>query len=191
MRGAGAPLHSFPVGAAPPQPPRAGAPHEHGFAMLGAPGDFLVRRKSPKTHQEPPGSWTSGTRGRTPLDSPVDSPRGFEGELVVRVPTAPEGSAPIGGGLRLAAGGTTCPPQGVQGRPPGESLVTFFSQRKSPGVEGRSALPMGAVGAAPPLGERRGGRKPPRKVRGRNWKKKNLYHQLCLDIQSKKGEMKK
>ena len=57
--------------------PRAGAPHEHGFAMLGAPGDFLMRRKSPKTHQEPPGSWTSGTRGRTPLDSPAPCPSGI------------------------------------------------------------------------------------------------------------------
>ena len=57
--------------------PRAGAPHEHGFAMLGAPGDFLMRRKSPKTHQEPPGSWTSGTRGRTPLDSPAFCPSGI------------------------------------------------------------------------------------------------------------------
>ncbi len=42
-----------------------------------APGDFLMRRKSPKTHQEPPGSWTSGTRGRTPLDSPAFCPSGI------------------------------------------------------------------------------------------------------------------
>ena len=42
-----------------------------------APGDFLMRRKSPKTHQEPPGSWTSGTRGRTPLDSPAPCPSGI------------------------------------------------------------------------------------------------------------------
>ena len=62
-----------------PAPPDAGAPHEHGFAMLGAPGDFLMRRKSPKTHQEPPGSWTSGTRGRTPLDSPGFCPSGIGG----------------------------------------------------------------------------------------------------------------
>ena len=41
------------------------------------PGDFLMRRKSPKTHQEPPGSWTSGTRGRTPLDSPAPCPSGI------------------------------------------------------------------------------------------------------------------
>ena len=36
-----------------------------------------LRRKSPKTHQEPPGSWTSGTRGRTPLDSPAPCPSGI------------------------------------------------------------------------------------------------------------------
>ena len=43
----------------------------HGGASSPGPrGDFLMRRKSPKTHQEPPGSWTSSTRGRTPLDSP-------------------------------------------------------------------------------------------------------------------------
>ena len=36
---------------------------EHGFAMLGAPGDFLTKRKSPKIRQEPPGSWTSGEGG--------------------------------------------------------------------------------------------------------------------------------
>ncbi len=42
-----------------------------------APGDFLMRRKSPKTHQETPGSWTSGTRGQTPLDSPGFCPSGI------------------------------------------------------------------------------------------------------------------
>ena len=52
--------------------PMAGAPPR-------APGDFLMRRKSPKTHQEPPGSWTSGTRGRTPLDSPGFCPSGIGG----------------------------------------------------------------------------------------------------------------
>ena len=53
-----------------PAPTDAGAPPR-------APGDFLMRRKSPKTHQEPPGSWTSGTRGRTPLDSPAFCPSGI------------------------------------------------------------------------------------------------------------------
>ena len=75
--GAGAPSALPNVGAQLPRPQRAGAPREHGFAMLGAPGDFLMRRKSPKTHQEPPGSWTSGTRGRTPLDSPAPCPSGI------------------------------------------------------------------------------------------------------------------
>ena len=66
--------------------------------------------------------------------------------------------APLFGGSGNAAGGMIMPPKGVQGCPPGESLVTFFSKRKSPGVEGRSALPMGAVGAeGPHFGERRGG----------------------------------
>ena len=60
-----------------PAPPDAGAPHEHGFAMLGAPGDFLVRRKSPKTHQEPPGSWTSGEGGLAPFDPPASCPSGI------------------------------------------------------------------------------------------------------------------
>ena len=38
-----------------------------------------LRRKSPKTHQGPPGPWTSGTRGRTPLDSPGFCPSGIGG----------------------------------------------------------------------------------------------------------------
>ena len=58
-------------------PPMAGAPREHGFAMLGAPGDFLMRRKSPKTHQEPPGSWTSGEGGLAPFDPPALCPSGI------------------------------------------------------------------------------------------------------------------
>ena len=68
--GAGAPSALPNVGAQLPRPQRAGAPPR-------APGDFLMRRKSPKTHQEPPGSWTSGTRGRTPLDSPAFCPSGI------------------------------------------------------------------------------------------------------------------
>ena len=73
LRGAAPPVppSALPeVGAGAPTPPRAGAPPR-------APGDFLMRRKSPKTHQEPPGSWTSGTRGRTPLDSPAFCPSGI------------------------------------------------------------------------------------------------------------------
>ena len=47
-----------------------------------APGDFLAKRKSPKIRQEPPGLefgelLTSGTRGRTPLDSPALCPSGI------------------------------------------------------------------------------------------------------------------
>ena len=69
MRGA-APLCTPHVGAQLPQPPRAGAPPR-------APGDFLVRRKSPKTHQEPPGSWTSGEGGLAPFDPPALCPSGI------------------------------------------------------------------------------------------------------------------
>ena len=49
-------------------------------------------------------------------------------------------------GLRLAAGGAKRPPRGVPRgvSPLGDSLVTFSSGRKSPGVEGRSALLVGA-----------------------------------------------
>ena len=43
------------------------------------PGDFLVRRKSPKTHQEPPGSWTSGEGGLAPFDPPALCPSGIGG----------------------------------------------------------------------------------------------------------------
>ena len=58
-----------------PAPPDAGAPPR-------APGDFLAKRKSPKIRQEPPGLefgelLTSGTRGRTPLDSPALCPSGI------------------------------------------------------------------------------------------------------------------
>ena len=42
-----------------------------------APGDFLMRRKSPKTHQEPPGSWTSGEGGVAPFDPPAFCPSGI------------------------------------------------------------------------------------------------------------------
>ena len=59
-------------GAAPLCTPLSG-----GSSAPPTPGDFLVRRKSPKTHQEPPGSWTSSTRGRTPLDSLTLCPRGI------------------------------------------------------------------------------------------------------------------
>ena len=41
------------------------------------PGDFLMRRKSPKTHQGPPGPWTSGEGGLAPFDPPTLYPRGI------------------------------------------------------------------------------------------------------------------
>ena len=41
------------------------------------PGDFLMRRKSPKTHQEPPGSWTSGEGGLAPFDPLASCPSGI------------------------------------------------------------------------------------------------------------------
>ncbi len=36
-----------------------------------------MRRKSPKTHQEPPGSWTSGEGGLAPFDPPAFCPSGI------------------------------------------------------------------------------------------------------------------
>ena len=36
-----------------------------------------MRRKSPKTHQEPPGSWTSGEGGVAPFDPPAFCPSGI------------------------------------------------------------------------------------------------------------------
>ena len=36
-----------------------------------------MRRKSPKTHQEPPGSWTSGEGGLAPFDPPALCPSGI------------------------------------------------------------------------------------------------------------------
>ena len=57
-------------GLRPHSPQDAGAPPR-------APGDFLMRRKSPKTHQEPPGSWTSGEGGLAPFDPPAFCPSGI------------------------------------------------------------------------------------------------------------------
>ena len=73
-------------------------------------------------------------------------------------------------GVRLAAGGAKRPPRGVPRgvSPLGDSLVTFSSGRKSPGVEGRSALPMGVVGAQPPLGEERGAKSDDLLLEGRS-----------------------
>ena len=44
-----------------PTPPDAGAPREHGLAMLGAPGDFLPDEKVTK----------ESPRGDTPLGTPL------------------------------------------------------------------------------------------------------------------------
>ena len=50
----------------------------------------------------------------------------------------------------------------------GAPLVTFSATGKSPGVEGRSALPMGVVGAQPPLGEDRGAKSDDLLLEGRS-----------------------
>ena len=52
------------------------APPWRGFQPR-TPGDFLMRRKSPKTHQEPPGSWTSSEGGLAPFDPPALCPSGI------------------------------------------------------------------------------------------------------------------
>ena len=41
------------------------------------PGDFLMRRKSPKTHQGPPGPWTPGEGGLAPFDPLASCPSGI------------------------------------------------------------------------------------------------------------------
>ena len=50
----------------------------------------------------------------------------------------------------------------------GAPLVTFSATGKSPGVEGRSALPMGVLGAQPPLGEERGAKSDDLLLEGRS-----------------------
>ena len=71
------------------------------------------------------------------------------------------GTNPIEG-VRAPQGERSVPlgeyPEGIS--PLGDSLVTFSSGRKSPGVEGRSALPSEGVGAVLPHGECRGGHRP-------------------------------
>ena len=82
-----------------------------------APGDFLMRRKSPKTHQEPPGSWTSGTRGRTPLDSPDFCPSGIGGggtEFAASSGAARQSGLPIA--FPLSSKKTAASPVGCTGR---------------------------------------------------------------------------
>ena len=50
----------------------------------------------------------------------------------------------------------------------GAPLVTFSATGKSPGVEGRSALSMGVVGAQPPLGAERGAKSDDLLLEGRS-----------------------
>ena len=153
-----------------------------------APGDFLAKRKSPKIRQEPPGLefgelLTSGTRGRTPLDSPALCPSGIvrgnlnhqassggtppampridsrecfsdgtEGTNKTDLPTNSKWQIglllclkPYRGGAARRRGSEASPsgeyPEGIS--PLGDSLVTFSSGRKSPGVGGAERPPHG------------------------------------------------
>ena len=138
---------------------RDGSPCTH---LLGAPpqtpGDFLAKRKSPKIRQEPPGSWTSGTRGRTPLDSPGSCPSGIGcGGMEI---------AASSGGILAAQGGALFwwddnNPSRVQGQRPWHAFGSFRRETKgTPGVGrvgplmGRSEEPSLTTcsrrGAAPP-----------------------------------------
>ena len=158
-----------------------------------------MRRKSPKTHQEPPGPWTSGEGGLAPFDPPALCPSGIGcnnlnlqassgaslprhgltagsvtpgvawGEKKTGLPTQLKVAnrskfvvETLLGGCGNAAGRTTCPPRGVQGCSPGESLVTFFSKRKSPGARGGAPALGGCGGFAPTSGSAEGAQ-PPRK----------------------------
>ena len=146
-----------------------------------------------KIRQGPPGPWTPGTRGRTPLDSPAPCPSGIgcgsiepaassgaslpshglkiegvtpvelEEENKTDLPTTPkwqiglflwqkvarrETERSAASAKRAATTHRGIPKGAALGAP----LVTFPATGKSPGVEGRSALPIGVVGAQPPLG---------------------------------------
>ena len=151
-----------------------------------------------KIRQGPPGPWTPGTRGRTPLDSPAPCPSGIgcgsiepaassgaslpshglkiegvtpvelEEENKTDLPTTPkwqiglflwqkvarrETERSAASAKRAATTHRGIPKGAALGAP----LVTFPASGKSPGVEGRSALPIGAVGAGGPhFGESRG-----------------------------------
>ncbi len=197
--GADAPLHSperalRKIMALPCSAPRgslcgADSPCTH---LLGAPpqapGDFLMRRKSPKTHQGPPGSWTSGEGGVAPFDPPALCPSGIGCDSLNPQASSKPRHLPCHG---LTAGSVTLKKpeeksktdlptnskwqiglflwQKVarvqaqrstkegEGSAPRESrtvgsgapLVTFPAAGKSPGVEGRSALLVGAGAASP------------------------------------------
>ena len=154
-----------------------------------------------KIRQGPPGPWTPGTRGRTPLDSPAPCPSGIgcgsiepaassgaslpshglkiegvtpvelEEENKTDLPTTPkwqiglflwqkvarrETERSAASAKRAATTHRGIPKGAALGAP----LVTFSATGKSPGVEGRSALPMGAVGAGGPHFEERRGAAP-------------------------------
>ena len=166
-------------GAAPLCTPLSG-----GSSAPPTPGDFLVRRKSPKTPQEPPGSWTSGEGGVAPFDPPVFCPSGIvhhqldpqASSGVTHLPrhglkaesafsmkprekTRPICSQTESGksvyflwqrAARVQAqrstnkGGFSALAGFQRAAALGAPLVTFPATGKSPGVEGRSALLVGA-----------------------------------------------
>ena len=202
-------------------PRYAGAPREHGLAMLGAPGG-LCWTGSPSTHQwaypaHTRGSFrfttkgTKGVPGALPLDpvggllsspqrrqAPLPPERGASSDGTQAINRLPRhgltaGSVPLiepkekirpicpptqsgksvffcgtnpiegvagtagGAGAKSVSLFTRSPSRGPGAAALGAPLVTFSSGRKSPGVEGRSALLSGAVGAkGPHLGSAEG-----------------------------------
>ena len=202
-------------------PRYAGAPREHGLAMLGAPGG-LCWTGSPSTHQwaypaHTRGSFrfttkgTKGVPGPLPLDpvggllsspqrrqAPLPPERGASSDGTQAINRLPRhgltaGSVPLiepkekirpicpptqsgksvffcgtnpiegvagtagGAGAKSVSLFTRSPSRGPGAAALGAPLVTFSSGRKSPGVEGRSALLSGAVGAkGPHLGSTEG-----------------------------------
>ena len=74
-----------------PAPTDAGAPHEHGFAMLGAPGDFRFTTKVTKgvsggVPLNPLGGALSSPQRRARRSPQKDSPRGELREAQVCAP---------------------------------------------------------------------------------------------------------
>ncbi len=69
--------------------------------------------------------FSDGTEGKNKTDLPTNSKWQIGLFLWLK--------ALLGGGGN-AAGGTTCPPQGVQGHSPGTPLVPFVVKRKEPRV---------------------------------------------------------
>ena len=66
--------------------------------------------------------------------------------------------------------------------------MTFSATGKSPGVEGRSALPMGVVGAQPPLGEERGAKSDDLLLEGRSPSSHRWVQGLPSRINSRAAE---